>query len=251
MKRLKDESGNVAIEAVFVVTITIITICILIMFGFLYYQKSLLQAVANETATQMGRTYSYESKDPFIGYISEEKLLKEKLFDYCYFFKSPSKEDAVSYAGTSSHSNDMVANESIEAAWFAAARLNQYRFMSANANTTTVSAKVYKSELVKFQSEIEVVISEEYSIPLLGFFGMTDPVKCEASSRAICTDMLNYYSMCNFISEVEKKLMEDSGASEITNSFGDVVAGATSSISLIKKGINYAKELLGLASSET
>lgn len=221
--KLKSESGNTVIESVFIVTMTMIVVCVLILFGFLFYQKTLLQTVVNEATTQLSRTYTYDYKDPFIGYIAREDI-KHGIINDCYPLFTPSEGNATAYSSTHlSSSNNKKTNEAIEANWFVTSRLNNYRFM-APAGETEVSTKVYDSTYVFFHAEIEITVTESYSIPLLRMLGVSDPiVEFKASSRALCTDMLWYYSMNNFVSEMTDKLVKDSGAGTLEKTISTAI----------------------------
>lgn len=213
--KLKSESGNTVIESVFIVTTTMIVVCVLILFGFLFYQKTLLQTVVNEAATQLSRTYTYDYKDPFIGYIDREDI-KHGVINDCYQLIASSKSSASAYSSAhQSSSNKKTTNEAIEANWFVASRMNNYRFM-ASAGNTEASTKLYRSTYVPFHMEIEITVTEKYTIPLLKLLGVSDPMaEFTASSRALCTDMLWYYSMNGFVSEMTDKLANDTGLNEI------------------------------------
>lgn len=222
MKKFKDESGNAAVESVFVLSITMFVICVLILFGFLFYQSALLQIIADDTSSKMGRTYAYECRDPDVGYISQDKLVDLTFSDYTYIFTMSSKESTSSYSGGMSHSDDKEKNECIEAAWYSASNLSKYRFMSAEANSTNVSTKVYGSEIIPFQAEIEVEISESYQIPLLRLLGVDKPITFKASSRALCTDELAYHGMLNFINEIVDYVAGETGISDLDDTISKI-----------------------------
>ena len=61
---IKNEKGEVVVEASIVLTITVVFITVLIYLGFYIYQYTNMQVVANEAATNVAQVYSSEYKDP-------------------------------------------------------------------------------------------------------------------------------------------------------------------------------------------
>ena len=77
---IKDEKGEVVVEASIILTLTVVFITVLIYLGFYIYHYTHMQVVANQAATNVAQIYSSEYKDPIYGYISETEFYKTDLY---------------------------------------------------------------------------------------------------------------------------------------------------------------------------
>lgn len=187
VKRMKalldDEGGNSVIEAIFIVTLTVLFIFIVIILGFVYYQNILLQTVANQTAVSIARTYTYENKDPVTGYIPSANLhdLGFKESSYLLFGGEKNMKEAEEMkrlAGKLEKNNRLIS-------------------YSGNSFIVDDKTKIRSSDAVMFQKEVVVVLEAKYYVPLAGFFGVDDGGKTiiRASGRALCADMMGLHSI--------------------------------------------------------
>lgn len=194
---LKNENGNSIVEATFVVTITIFLIATIIMLGFYHYQITLLQTVADEVSTQIARTYAYENKDPITGFIGSADVVDHNIIESSYwvfqFFCDTKQAEAEE---TQKLTRQLLSNR---------------RFMAAKRKAN-IDVDIRHSELLFFQNEIEVTVSEEYYIPFAQFLGVDDSIlKVKKSSKAICVDIMGANGYYQALLEISKAF----GSSEI------------------------------------
>lgn len=192
-KYLFEEEGNAVVEATFIVTTTLFVIFLLISFGFLFYQETLLQATANEVATSIARTYSYERKDPVTGYITSESIADQG-FDGLYW---------ISQNGNLTRTKKNIAEK------YTSRILKRSRFY--NCKEQAISVDINKSSLVAFQNEITVTVSESYYIPFTRFFGISQSIlKREYKAKSLCYDILGAQRYYNGIKSIAKGISEKS-----------------------------------------
>lgn len=79
-KKYNDESGEVMLESVIVLLLTIMILIAMISLGFLFYQKSMIQTVANETAANIATSYKYTEQSLSHPGISADSLDSLKMF---------------------------------------------------------------------------------------------------------------------------------------------------------------------------
>lgn len=213
---LYDENGNSVIEAAFIVTTVLFVIALIIMLGFYHYQVTLLQTTADEVATSIARTYTYEKKDPITGYIGKDELDDFGFTASCYWLIGD-----IGFISTSKNQN-----EKDEAKKMAEQLLSRRRFMRSHGKTD-VNVEIGHSELALFQNEIKVTISESYYIPFAQLLGVKDSVlKVTKSSKAICYDHIGangYYQTFNTIAEIFGKSETGKLIKNITDIIGSIM----------------------------
>ena len=191
LKRIKDESGNTFIEASFIMTISLIVLLLLILFGFIFYQESLLQTVADDTARRIASTYTYEKKDPVTGYITTANLRDQGLVDSMYYL-------------TGERFGKDIKEEK-EGKALAKALLNRKRLRACQSFDYSIDVR--NSDAVLFQKEVVVTLEEKYSIPFLKMLGVNNPtgtITRKYSSKALCFDYVGaetYYSTLSAVSK--------------------------------------------------
>lgn len=178
---IKSEEGNAVIEATFAVTVCLVFLTFIIMFGLLFYQETLLQSIANETATDIARSYTYKKKDPITGYIGNKNLRDLNLFEAAYFLTGSQNTEA-----------------ELKGEKLAEALNNKERLLQGSKFKADVT--IQRNQSTWFQNEVCVTVSNEYKIPLLSFIGMdgNKGIKREYVGRAICYDPVGskgYYNM--------------------------------------------------------
>ncbi len=182
---LGEEDGNTVIEAIIVVTMTVIFIYILLVLGFFFYQRSVLQAIADYTATSIARTHSYVHKDPVTGYIGSVNM-KDRGFGQTLYWLT--------------QWDDYRANEEMEGENLYKVYEQKLRLM-AYTGEFNPSVEVKRSGIVMFQDEVTVTAEVNYFIPFTKIFGVADGlVRVKAASRAICADIMGqdtYYRTIN------------------------------------------------------
>lgn len=200
IRKIKDESGNAVIESTFVVTTVMMVICVLLFFGFIFYQQTAIQAIANDTAVKIAATYSYECKDMDMGFISvgNKKDIKGISSPNLYYslIRGNKESDAVK-----------------KAKWYAGAKMNQFRLLK-NDQSTKVDVKIRDCKESIFRRECVVTVEESYAPPILKLLLPNNKIKFSSSGSAVITDYLDYYSTVTFINNLHETINSKTGLSE-------------------------------------
>lgn len=173
MKR-KNESGVVMVEALIVVTIVTMFITVMLYLGMILYQQSVVNIMANQTASNIAQIYGNTLRDPFTGYVDADGV-----------------HETVTYANIRNQAYYDVLSQKTDA--LAMYRLKSSRIL--NTGTTEVDVEIVpkKNELLKEQ--IVVTVKEDYALSLISFFGVNDSkVTFVGTGRADCVDLLDYFS---------------------------------------------------------
>ena len=101
-KALHREEGMATLEALILLTLTLIIMLFFLGFGFLFYQRWVVVQVANDTATRIAHNYAYPASDAVTGYM--DSATRAVLSPYRYFnstyegMRQINADKAVSYA---------------------------------------------------------------------------------------------------------------------------------------------------------
>lgn len=76
----KEESGEVMLEGMIVLTITMLMMVWILAVGFLYYQKYTVRVVTNDVSKKIAATFDAPTTDLITGYISARDLTKRSLY---------------------------------------------------------------------------------------------------------------------------------------------------------------------------
>lgn len=79
-KNNKNESGEVMIEGMIVMVITMIMLVWILGIGFVYYQKYLVRTVTNDATAKIASTYDAPTSDIIMGYINVKDISKRELY---------------------------------------------------------------------------------------------------------------------------------------------------------------------------
>lgn len=174
LEGIKDENGEIVVEASFVFPLVIFVVFIIIQLGFIMYQQTLLTVVANETASSLAQIYSTPSKDPFVGFINTEELSKVKLYRNIL--------------------ND-AKNGIDKKAWFVKYRLAKQRLYRESGDFTIEIDFEHQPGTI-LQKTVVVKIEARYDLTFFRLFGVRDTSKVfRAEGRAECLDLLDYSSV--------------------------------------------------------
>lgn len=80
IKVKREESGEVMLEGMIVLVITIIMLIWILAVGFIYYQKYTVRILANDVSKKIAATYDAPTTDLVTGYISASDLTKRSLY---------------------------------------------------------------------------------------------------------------------------------------------------------------------------
>jgi len=211
-KRRSDESGEIMIESMIIVLMTTFILIFMVSVGFLLYQKSIINTVANETAAEIAQTYKFTS-------VSDENLLsRQQMWNalthvkkYRYLFAWGSLE---------ADNTDKAQNYSVN-------RLEKTSFATEESSPTI---ELHTKETDIGRRYVEVTIEAKYSIfwgGALKAFGMDDSYVIQSTAYAECNDISNYYNTVGFVKNACDKVKDtavggvlDSAISLLSKIFG-------------------------------
>lgn len=188
---VKNEKGEVIVEASIVLTITVVFITVLIYLGFYIYQYTNLQVVANHTATNVAQVYASEYKDPIYGYISESEFYKTDLY----------RNLTNIFTKTLDKTNEKKAE------WLSKYRLKKTSMIKTSEPEVTVDVEQKPGKIL--QKQIVVTIKQEMSLPLSSFWGSKSKSTITVVGRADCLDLLDYFNMVDTINGMYEKFDEN------------------------------------------
>lgn len=177
---IKKEKGEVMIEGMIVVLVTMIILVWLIAIGFVYYQRYLVTAITNDACTKVAATYNNADSDIVMGYINSADITNRNLY------RTSSTSDA-QYS---------INKEKVE-------QYINYILTKTNFVGTIKSVDV-KMQLVKdspLRQHIELETEVTFNTPLgfaLDFFGMEGVKTYYSTARSDCTDVIDYMSSVDF-----------------------------------------------------
>lgn len=175
---LKEQSGEITLEATFIVTMTIFLLLWLLGVGFLYYQRYLTRIAVDDAAVKIASTYNNIQSDMIMGYVETENLTNRDLYRN---FNIPGN----------SYLRDI--NEE---------RANSYIQYTLDRSTgyNTVKSVDTKLDFVMdsvVRKHIKLTVTCTYNTPfgeVLEFMGMDRNATYEVQAMADCTDYLDYAS---------------------------------------------------------
>ena len=168
----KNESGVVVVEAAIVVTVVTMFIAVMLYIGMVLYQQSLVNIMANQTASNIAQIYGNTLRDPFTGYVDADGV-----------------HETVTYSNIRNQAYMDVIEQKADAA--ALYRLKSSRILTTGDTEVEVNIVPKKNELLKDQ--IVVTVTDTYEILLISFFGTgNNRLTFTGTGRADCTDLLEY-----------------------------------------------------------
>lgn len=76
----KNEKGEIMLEGMIVIIITLFILIWILAVGFIYYQRYITNIVANDTAVKIASTYNNPTSDIVMGYVTTEELQSRDLY---------------------------------------------------------------------------------------------------------------------------------------------------------------------------
>lgn len=190
-KKMKDENGNVIIEATLVLTIVMVFIFFLMMLGFYLFQYANVYIVANDTASSIASIYSFDKKEPIEGYVSKADYSDTK--------------NTYRYITNAVKSVFSTTESEKKAKWYAYYNLNRFQYISPYEDpVVTVSFKT----LSPLKTQVNVSVTAKYDFPLVTSLSHIMGTENEslltinASASAVVTDVSEYLSRTYFYCDV-------------------------------------------------
>lgn len=185
MKR--HEKGEIMIESMVIMVLTMFLLLWILGVGFLYYQRSLVTSITNDAAAKIAATYNNVDSDIVMGYISSEDLADRPLYRN---FKN----------------GDLVDANEAKAEAYVRYKIKQTNFMGTIKNPDqdiAVDLDLVMDSPVR--KHVVVTTTCTFKTPFgeaLEMFGMDGIVTYQAIGRADCTDIADYISTTDYISRL-------------------------------------------------
>lgn len=176
------ERGEVMLEGMFVIIITMFMLIWVLGIGFVYYQRYTTTVVTNDVAVKIASTYNNPTSDIIMGYVTTEDLSERDL-----------------YRGftTDSYALCSINQERAE---------NYVKYVLDKANFTGVIEDVIvELELIQDSSlrrHVKITTVCTFNTPFrqaLELFGMNGQLTYEATACADYTDVADYVSTASFM----------------------------------------------------
>lgn len=182
--RKNNERGEIMIEGMVVMVITMFILIWILGLGFLYYQRYVTTIVTNDAVVKIAATYNNPTSDIIMGYITTEDISNRDLYR--------------NFAIGNSSSDLHTINED-RAQSYVKYVLNSANFAGTVKDVDVDLDLVFDSVLRK---HVELTTVCEYNTPfgeIFEMFGMGRTAKYSVTASADYTDMADYVSTVNFI----------------------------------------------------
>lgn len=177
----KEDKGEVMLEGMIVMIMTMFILIWILAIGFVYYQRYLVTAVTNDAAVKIAATFSNPGSDLIMGYIASENLSDRDLYR------------------NSKNSRLRDINEK-RAEAYVRYKLKGSSF-SGVIGDNDISVRLKLVEDSVFRKHVEVTTECTFHTPFgeaLNLFGMRKDVSYQAVGRADYTDIIDYISTIDF-----------------------------------------------------
>jgi hypothetical protein len=178
VKLHKNESGEIVIEATFVLSVCLMALFMMLNIGLYLYHSMLVQVAAEQTVSDMAMIYPYLKKEPEFGYTNYYDLAKFDTYRYFPLFNTIKKEN-----------ND-------KARWYAYGILQTKSIRKDDFLDAQVTVNISKSNLLT--NQIQITVIDTYEMPLGGLLGIPKEVDIKASAAAVAVDVSDTMSVSNF-----------------------------------------------------
>lgn len=181
------ESGEVMLEGMIIMCLTMFLLVWILGVGFIYYQRNVITTISNDAAVKIADTYCYPSSDLIIGYVEPENFTNRDLY------------------------RGIMGDSLLEKNTEKAKKYIQYRLQKTNFSNVVDSVEV-ELEMINdsaLRKHIEVTAKCTFNTPFgvaLKFFGMSDKFTYQAVGRADCTDVIDYISTVDYRDNFDKNL---------------------------------------------
>lgn len=217
-KKRRSEKGELTIEAVIVVTVTIFIIFLTLDIALAVYRQANVSITANKAAASIGNIYSFQYKEPFMAYQGEDGFKKYNL--YRSFGRRTLNEEtikkAIWYAGYSLKKTELSSEEP------------DYRNeIQASIDTNAIGNPI-----------ITVTIMRKYQdffLTPVSWLGISPYYTCSASGTAQCYDVIGYVNEKTF----RKEIYDEIGSSNpITSTMDQLISTVKTLVETIKNVFN-------------
>ena len=183
---LNDDSGEVMLESTIIFTITIFLLLALLSIGFIFYQKAMLNSVADEIASSVGATFKFKDSDLMEREIGSNELSSNQMYRYMF------------------HRDDTLDAKKIKAKEYIGKRVRLTNLGISNKTPKVEDIKLYTDNIGRFHVTVDVSMETEILfMGVLKYFNIIDSTpRFTASSSAECLDITEYNSYLNMVQGV-------------------------------------------------
>ena len=181
-KKIERESGEVMLEGMIVMVVTVFILVWLLGLAFLYYQRYTTTIVTNDAAVKIASTYNNLSTDIVMGYTTTENISNRKL--YRNFINK--------------NNSDLQAKNQERAASYIRYILNKANFANVVDNVD-VNLEFVNDSLAR--KHVRLTTTCTYNTPfgeIFNSFGMDRKNTYQVVSCAECVDISDYISTVTF-----------------------------------------------------
>lgn len=211
IRKLDDQSGEIMLEASFIMVSVLILLLSLLSINFMFYQEALMNSVASEIASDISKTYKFKELD-----ISKDSLdLSTDLAKTNRFRLNLGKSGAVSKQSARA---DKYAD-------------NRIRLATLGLNPGDVTATCEVENTGIGRAYIKVTVEQETDFFLSGvlkYAGIAEERNMfKATAHAECVDLSAYTSSVNFTYYVSQKLTPLSAIANLYDSVKTLIQKIT------------------------
>lgn len=208
MGKKKQEEGMVMVEAIYVVVIAIMMIFFLMNVGFVYYNRMVATAVADEAAASIANNYGYTGREPFYSYVGPQSIRGRDPYRHMGLIKQVRLSKSAAGKGK----------------WYASYLLSELEWTSEKRSGFDDVAVECKTNEMGWNT-VTVKINTSYPAFVLNpmtFFGINPRYDVQATGTAVCYDPIHQLNATAFVYEMEKKLMSATKTAKGLTSFIDI-----------------------------
>ncbi len=183
---LNDDSGEVMLESTIIFTLTLFLLLALLSIGFIFYQKAMLNSVADEIASSVGATFKFKDSDLMEREIGSNELSSNQMYRYMF------------------HRDDTLDAKKIKAKEYIGKRVRLTNLGISNKTPKVEDIKLYTDNIGRFHVTVDVSMETEILfMGVLKYFNIIDSTpRFTASSSAECLDITEYNSYLNMVQGV-------------------------------------------------
>lgn len=186
---MKDENGAIIIEGVFGVLVSVITMSLLLSFGFYLYQRTVFQIVANEIAEEIVMTYKFLDVDDCRNITLSDI---QNIGHYRYLLFS-GKYDSKNEAKGNNLANERLSKTSL-----------------ALSNEPKIQIEKVNDDIGRMHYEITLTQDYEFMMgDLLSMIGMSDFTTLSTTVYVESVDVSNYINSVKMVKYMLDKLAKD------------------------------------------
>lgn len=179
-KRRNNEQGEIMLEGMIVMVVTMFILIWILGLGFLYYQRYTATIVTNDAAVKIASTYNNPTSDIIMGYVTSEDISNRNLY-------------------RNFTSSNLVDVNKDRAESYVEYILNKANFTGV-LHSVEVDMKLVRDSLIRKHIELTTVCV--FKTPfgeIFEMFGMDRNVKFSVKACADYTDISDYITTVNYI----------------------------------------------------